>query len=42
LPDVNGVYATYFKLAPPAWATVEAARLPRDAKVEISVIAIAP
>jgi 2-iminobutanoate/2-iminopropanoate deaminase len=39
---MNGVYATYFKLAPPARATVEVARLPRDMKVEISAIAIAP
>jgi enamine deaminase RidA (YjgF/YER057c/UK114 family) len=35
-------HATYFKLAPPAWATVEAARLPRHAKVAISVIAVVP
>jgi 2-iminobutanoate/2-iminopropanoate deaminase len=39
---MNGVYATYFKSAPPARATVEVARLPRDAKVEISAIAVAP
>jgi 2-iminobutanoate/2-iminopropanoate deaminase len=39
---MNGVYATYFKNAPPARATVEVARLPRDAKVEISAIAVAP
>jgi 2-iminobutanoate/2-iminopropanoate deaminase len=39
---MNGVYATYFKNAPPARATVEVARLPRDAKVEISTIAVAP
>jgi len=39
---MNAVYATYFKNAPPARATVEVARLPRDAKVEISAIAVAP
>jgi 2-iminobutanoate/2-iminopropanoate deaminase len=39
---MNAVYATYFKNAPPARATVEVARLPRDAKIEISAIAIAP
>jgi 2-iminobutanoate/2-iminopropanoate deaminase len=39
---MNEVYATYFKNAPPARATVEVARLPRDMKVEISAIAVAP
>jgi 2-iminobutanoate/2-iminopropanoate deaminase len=39
---MNGVYATYFKTAPPARATVEVARLPRDVKIEISAIAVAP
>jgi 2-iminobutanoate/2-iminopropanoate deaminase len=39
---MNAVYATYFKNAPPARATVEVARLPRDAKIEISAIAVAP
>jgi 2-iminobutanoate/2-iminopropanoate deaminase len=39
---MNEVYATYFKKAPPARATVEVARLPRDAKIEISAIAVAP
>jgi len=39
---MNDVYATYFKNAPPARATVEIARLPRDVKVEISAIAVAP
>jgi len=37
---MNTVYATYFKVAPPARATVEVARLPRDVKVEISAIAV--
>jgi 2-iminobutanoate/2-iminopropanoate deaminase len=36
---MNAVYATYFKEAPPARATVQVARIPRDAKVEIAVIA---
>ena len=35
-------YATFFTEAPPARATVEVARLPRDAKVEISAIAVHP
>jgi 2-iminobutanoate/2-iminopropanoate deaminase len=39
---MNEVYATYFKNAPPARATVGVARLPRDVKVEISAIAVAP
>lgn len=39
---MNEVYATYFKAAPPARATVEVARLPRDVKVEISAIAVHP
>ena len=37
---INQVYAEYFKEQPPARSTVEAARLPRDAGVEISLIAI--
>jgi 2-iminobutanoate/2-iminopropanoate deaminase len=37
---MNEVYATYFKNAPPARATVEVARLPQDAKIEISAIAV--
>jgi 2-iminobutanoate/2-iminopropanoate deaminase len=40
-PKVNEVYARYFPSNPPARATVEVARLPRDVKVEIDVIAIA-
>jgi 2-iminobutanoate/2-iminopropanoate deaminase len=39
---MNGVYATFFKSNPPARATVEVARLPRDVKVEIAGIAVAP
>ncbi len=36
---VNEIYARYFGEAPPARATVQAARLPRDARVEIEAIA---
>lgn len=39
-PKMNTVYATFFKSAPPARATVEVARLPRDVKIEISAIAV--
>ena len=38
-PAMNEVYATYFPEEPPARATVQAARLPRDARVEIDLIA---
>jgi 2-iminobutanoate/2-iminopropanoate deaminase len=38
---MNEVYGHHFKTAPPARATVEVARLPRDVKVEIEVIALA-
>ena len=37
---MNAVYGTYFKDKPPARATVQVARLPRDALVEISAIAV--
>ena len=37
---MNTVYGTYFTDKPPARATLEAARLPRDLKVEISAIAV--
>jgi 2-iminobutanoate/2-iminopropanoate deaminase len=37
---MNEVYGRFFKEAPPARATVEAARLPRDARVEIEAIAL--
>ena len=36
---MNAVYAKYFPAAPPARSTVEVARLPKDALVEIDVIA---
>jgi len=37
---MNEVYGRYFKAAPPARSTVEVARLPKDALVEIEVIAV--
>ncbi|MGC1186991.1 MAG: RidA family protein [Candidatus Acidiferrales bacterium] len=37
---MNEVYARYFPGTPPARATVQVARLPRDARVEIDVIAL--
>ncbi|HQZ98066.1 MAG TPA: RidA family protein [Pyrinomonadaceae bacterium] len=37
---VNQVYGKYFSDNKPARATVQAARLPRDAKVEIDCIAV--
>jgi 2-iminobutanoate/2-iminopropanoate deaminase len=37
---VNEVYGSYFSPPAPARATVQAARLPRDARVEIDVIAV--
>jgi len=36
---MNKVYAEYYQSAAPARATVEVARLPRDVKIEIAVIA---
>jgi 2-iminobutanoate/2-iminopropanoate deaminase len=38
-PAMNEVYARYFTAAPPARSTVEVARLPKDALVEIEVVA---
>jgi 2-iminobutanoate/2-iminopropanoate deaminase len=38
---MNEVYGRYFTANPPARATVEVARLPRDARVEIDLIALA-
>jgi 2-iminobutanoate/2-iminopropanoate deaminase len=35
----NEVYATYFKSAPPARSTVEVARIVKDVKIEVEVIA---
>jgi len=36
---MNEVYARYFSAAPPARSTVQVARLPKDALVEIEVVA---
>ena len=38
--EMNDVYGRYFSENKPARATVQAARLPRDAKVEIECIAL--
>jgi 2-iminobutanoate/2-iminopropanoate deaminase len=35
---MNEIYARYFTLSPPARSTIQAARLPKDALVEIDVI----
>jgi 2-iminobutanoate/2-iminopropanoate deaminase len=37
---MNEVYGRFFAENPPARATVQAARLPRDAKVEVEAIAV--
>ncbi|HXY25491.1 MAG TPA: RidA family protein [Candidatus Acidoferrum sp.] len=37
---MNEVYARYFPSAPPTRSTVQVARLPKDALVEIEVIAV--
>jgi 2-iminobutanoate/2-iminopropanoate deaminase len=37
---MNEVYARYFTKQPPARSTVEVARLPRDVRVEIDLIAL--
>ena len=38
--EMNAVYAEFFRMRPPARATVEAARLPRDVSIEIDCIAM--
>jgi 2-iminobutanoate/2-iminopropanoate deaminase len=37
---MNDVYRTFFVEPYPARSTIQAARLPRDARIEIDVIAI--
>jgi 2-iminobutanoate/2-iminopropanoate deaminase len=37
---MNGVYASAFAASPPARSTIQVARLPRDALVEIEAIAL--
>ncbi len=39
--QMNEIYGEYFKEIPPARATVQVSRLPREAAVEIEVIALA-
>jgi len=39
---MNAVYTKYFSTAPPARSTVEVSRLPKNALVEIDMIAVAP
>lgn len=39
---MNAVYAGYLIDPPPARATVQVARLPRDVKIEIDLIAVVP
>lgn len=38
--QVNKVYADYFPSSPPARSTVEVAKLPRDADIEMEAIAL--
>ena len=38
---MNEVYARYFLSNPPARSTVEAARLPRDVRIEIDLVCLA-
>jgi 2-iminobutanoate/2-iminopropanoate deaminase len=38
---VNEIYGSYFKQSPPARSTVQVAGLPKSARVEIEVIAVA-
>jgi 2-iminobutanoate/2-iminopropanoate deaminase len=38
--QMNEVYATYFSSSPPARSTVEVAKLPRNAEIEIETIAL--
>jgi len=37
---MNDLYRTHFKSDPPARTTVQVARLPRDARIEIEVVAV--
>lgn len=40
-PAMNDVYAAFFASPAPARSTVQVARLPKDARIEIDVIAVA-
>ena len=37
--DMNDVYSSFFKMDPPARSTIQVAKLPKEAKVEIEAIA---
>jgi 2-iminobutanoate/2-iminopropanoate deaminase len=37
---VNEIYGSYFKQAPPARSTIQAGALPKNARIEIEVIAV--
>ncbi len=39
--EMNAAYGEYFKVDPPARATVQVARLPKDVAVEIDCVALA-
>jgi 2-iminobutanoate/2-iminopropanoate deaminase len=39
---MNAVYATHVATPPPARATVQVSRLPRDVRIEIDAIAVVP
>lgn len=39
---MNAIYGEFFSADPPARSTVQVARLPRDVRVEIEVIAVRP
>ena len=39
-PAMNETYTQYFSTTPPARSTIQAARLPKDALVEIDVVAV--
>lgn len=39
-PKMNEIYATYFNDVPPARETVQVSKLPKDAPIEISCIAV--
>jgi 2-iminobutanoate/2-iminopropanoate deaminase len=40
--SVNEVYGSYFTSDPPARATVEVSRLPKDVAIEIDFVAVKP
>ncbi|MBK9122069.1 MAG: RidA family protein [Chloroflexi bacterium] len=40
--NMNAIYAEYFPVSPPARSTVQVARLPIDARIEIELVAVLP